>query len=77
VEISDAYLPMLDKGAAACHTIRVKHREDQLAFDFSSHLQPIYDYVESKNEGLQATPEIVALLKQLDDIYDELNQLEN
>ena len=35
------------------------------------------EHVESKNEGLQATPEIVALLKQLDDIYDELNQLEN
>ena len=46
-----------------------------MTFDFVSHLQPIYDFVESKNKGLAETPEVVAMLHNLDDLWDNLNQM--
>ena len=46
-----------------------------MTFDFVSHLQPIYDFVESHNKGLPETPEIVDMLHNLDELWDRLNQM--
>ena len=57
------------------YSIIVLKGDPPLTFDFVSHLQPIYDFVESKNKGLAETPEVVAMLHDLDDLWDNLNQM--
>ena len=44
--------------------------------DFTTHLYPLYKYVETMNKGLALTPDVVDILKDLDNVWDKLNALE-
>jgi hypothetical protein len=52
------------------------HTEETHLTDFTTHLYPLYKYVETMNKGLALTPDVVDILKDLDNVWDKLNALE-
>ena len=45
--------------------------------DWSQHLNEVYHFLESKNKGLESTPEVVEALKDLETLWDNINLLES
>ena len=45
--------------------------------NWAQNLKEVYSWLEDKNKGLDETPEVVQALKDLDDLWDNLNSLDS